>query len=87
MPYIKDPAGRIDSAKAIPQFADECVVRSGERLSSTVLYRAFHDWIKSCGMDYVCSHNEFSRRFADQGFAKKKSDGIKWLGVSLRTPE
>lgn len=83
MPTIKDRAAQIDSGKAVPQFAEDCIVRSGARVESTFMYRTFHAWVKACGIDYVCSHNEFSRRLQELGYAKKKSGRMWWIGVSV----
>jgi putative DNA primase/helicase len=64
--------------------ADECIVAEHKKVPSSMLYDEFLDWAKRNSSPHI-SHTSFSKRVAQAGFGKYKSNGVNvFKGIGIK---
>lgn len=70
------------------QFLSECCERlPTAKVKSASLYAAFKAWGQSAGLDHIMGVRSFGESITHAGFGKKRSGGIQYLGLKLKTDE
>lgn len=65
---------------------DCCENRQSSEIRANVLYDAFVQWCADEG-EIVRSQTRLGSVLAQKGYQKRRSQGIRWLGIALKDPE
>lgn len=77
------PPALLAAAPALDEFLSRCVVKSpGGRVQSAVLYEAYRQLALGRGEEPL-THKAVSAQLSRRGFAKRHSNLVWWLGISL----
>lgn len=64
---------------------DCCVFQNTSEIRALVLYNAFLHWCEEEG-EVVRSQMRFGIVLAQKGYQKRRSSGIRWIGIALKEP-